>query len=425
MLEIQSRPGISPSGLQALSHWADLEERAASRLLQERLNLININREMGNRGVVERLLGREDVWQNPNALVKPGGVDPINVTLSNLEKIDATRNMLAGVNDMTRGQKSKMVKGPDGRMYETIDMTSKPTPDVEPWRAKQAQGQGALDVLLALKQGGAEKTKDLVSQVANINNYGADPQNKYGAKVNSAIDQSKGIVKDYKGYVDKYNASPSRQKQFLEEQTADEMKDEIIKGFYEAMNYTKDPNEKAKIYARTKSALHGIDVGYKRREGSGDLLGPLSDYTKVPGGGGRVGTREVEVTFADGETLKFPVRKNLPEGKSLEKYVTEQFPEVKGRKITRTQLISASRQLDPGEIAESMNKVQELIDKIDNENLSDTARFRKKAKIAQQFGYTLNMESEKLNPLTDEDYAVRGSSKSTFADKVKDILGSN
>ena len=418
MLEIQSRPGVSPSGLQALSHWADLEERAAKRLLEERLNLININREMGNRGVVERLKGSKDVWQNPNALVKPGGVDPINVTLSNLEKIDATRNMLAGVNDMTKGV-------PLTQGAQTIDMTGKPTPDVEPWRAKQAQGQGALDVLLALKQGGKEKTGDLVSQVANINNYGADPHNKYGVKVNSEIDQSKRIVKYYKAYVDKYNASPSRQKQFLEEQTADEMKDEIIKGFYEAMNYTKDTNEKAKIYARTKSALHGIDVAYKRREGSGDLLGPLSEYTRVPGGGGRVGTREVEVTFADGETLKFPVRKNLPEGKSLEKYVTEQFPEVKGRKITRTQLISASRQLDPGEIAESMNKVQELIDKIDNENLSDTARFRKKAKIAQQFGYTLNMESEKLNPLTDEDYAVRGSSKSTFADKVKDILGSN
>jgi len=202
-------------------------------------------------------------------------------------------------------------------------MTGKFTPDVELWRAKQAQGQGALDVLLALKQGGAEKTDDLVSQVANINNYRADPQNKYGVNVNSDIEKSKDVVKNYKGAVDKYNASPSRQKQFLEEQTADEMKDEIIKGFFEAMNYTDDPREKAQIYARTKSALHGIDVAYKRREGSGDLLGQLSDYTKSPGGGGGVGGKYFTFTEEGPEMRSHVVL--VPTGEKLPAKYAENF----------------------------------------------------------------------------------------------------
>jgi hypothetical protein len=436
MLEIQSRPGVSPSGLQALSHWADLEERAAKRLLEERLNLINIARETQDNKQFERLTGWHQDWENPLYMKQPDKLPEIVQSLSNLQKIDMQKKMMSGVFDSTTPaadtERLKDGKYPGQYYAGGTGLTGKLKPGVhESYTGSSRQApadvatlgqQDALDILLSLKKAGVQVDDKLILDIANINNYGADKKNTYGVDINKLIVKSKDLSAKQAAAMQKYNANPNRHNKYINADNAEDMRSKIVKSYYDVLKNTADVNEIRKSYALANSTIRSIDAKFPRPgKGAGvDLYLP-----PPPGGGGVVKTREVEVTFEDGEILKFPVRKNLQEGKSLEKYITDNFEEAKGRKIVRTQLVNASRQLDPGEMAESMNKVQELINKVDSENLSTTARFRKKAKLAQQYGYTLNMETEKLNPLTDEDYAVRGSSKSTFADKVKEILGIN
>lgn len=365
MLEIQSRPGISPSGLRALSDWADLEEKAASRLLQERLALILINREMGNRRVVEKYLGRKDKFQNPFFMAQPGEVDPLFQSLSNIKKINTAQNMLSGVNDMTAGQESTMVKGPDGKMREVIDMTGKPTTPFESrprWQQQQAQGQGGLDVLLALKNGGVAPGESLVSRLANYSQAPQDQtQAQFDAGLRSNIELAPIKVEQQQGAIEKYKLSPNRHKQYLDEGTADEMKNTVINAFYDAVKTTSDPNEIRRYYSIAHNALHGLDVAWRRKDTS-SILGDLSAYLPGRSGGEGYKTDNVRIYYTDGSSEMGTVPANAGPGFNYRDFLEKNYTK-KGLKISRYSIEGSGGPKSPGELAKDTYTVKQAIAK--------------------------------------------------------------
>lgn len=374
MLEIQSRPGISPAGLQSLSHWAQLEEEAAKRLMQERINLIQINREMGNRDVVERLLGRKDKFQNPFYMAKPGEVDPLAKSLSNLSQIKSAQNMLTGVNDMTAGQKSTMVQGPDGKMREVIDMTGKPTPSFESrpqWQQQQAQGQGALDVLLALQKGGVAPSENLINRLANVNNnaikkYSYDQQGQkvytqqglFESGLIGEIESSPLRIKKQQEAIDRYNTSPNREMEYLDERTADELKNTVINAFYDAVKTTNDPMEIRRYYSIAHNALHGLDVAWKR-ENTSTVLGELKNYLPGrPGTGSK--TDNVRIYYSDGSSEMGTVPANAGAGFKYRDFLEKNYAK-KGLKISRYSIEGSGGPKSPGELAKDTYTVKQAI----------------------------------------------------------------
>lgn len=389
MLEIQSRPGISPAGLQSLSHWAQLEEQAAKRLMQERMMLIELNREMGNRDAVERLSRTKYQFQNPFYMVKPGPVDALAQSLSNLQKISATQNMIAGVNDMTTGIPISSGKGP-----QTIDMTDKPAPSFESrpqWQQQQAKGQGGLDVLLALQKGGVAPSDNIINRLANINNnaiqkYSYDPQGQkvytpqgqFESGLLSEIESSPFKVKQQQEAIDKYNASPNRQMEYLDERTADELKNTVINAFYDAVKTTNDPMEIRRYYSIAHNALHGLDVAWKR-ENTSTVLGELKNYLPGrPGTGSK--TDNVRIYYSDGSSEMGTVPANAGAGFKYRDFLEKNYTK-KGLKINRYSIEGSGGPKSPGELAKDTYTVKQAI---------ASARSLEEAKqIAEEAGFEI------------------------------------
>lgn len=252
--------------------------------------MIQINRELQNRGATEQLTGRKQTWENPYYQQEPK-IDPIYQSLKNLHKINTSVNQLRGYSDLTKGtaltgERQTIGSSAAGTAFDKLGNQQK-------WEANQ---QGALDVLMKLKEGGTELSDEGISMLANVgqkympmDQYNSNTQKNEKTEagrlvrnINQMIGDAPVEVMRYKDALEKYEKSPNRKYKKFESLDANEIRANLISAAHEAINGTNDPKQKLKYWQQAYNSLGALNKAYPIEGKISDMLGDWRQY--VSGG---------------------------------------------------------------------------------------------------------------------------------------------